>query len=66
MCIEESHLKSYLVLMWSKAKVFHCLSGILGASQKEGVGSSRSPQSQLVEGQAFTASGRAVELPVSY
>lgn len=43
------------MLVGSKAKVLESLSGVLWSSKEKGVASSRSSESQLVEGQDFTA-----------
>jgi len=45
------------VLVGSKAKVLDGLSGVLWSSQQESVASSRSTQSQLIQGQGLTTGG---------
>jgi hypothetical protein len=44
------------VLVWSEAEVLDSFSGVLGASEKQGVASSRSPESQLVQSQDLSSS----------
>jgi len=44
------------VLVWSEAEVLDSLSGVLGASEKQGVASSRSSESQLVQSQDLSSS----------
>lgn len=48
-------LKTYLVLMGPKAKVLDSLSGVLGSSEEEGVASSGSSQSQLIQSQSLSS-----------
>ena len=44
------------MLVWTKAKVLNCLTCVLGASEEEGVASSGSTESQLIQGQDLSSS----------
>jgi hypothetical protein len=48
---------AYLVLVGAHAEVLESLTGVLGSTEQEGVASSGSTQSQLIQSQALTASG---------
>jgi hypothetical protein len=43
------------MLVWSETEVLNSFSGVLGSSEKQGVASSRSSQSQLIQGQYLSS-----------
>jgi hypothetical protein len=47
---------SYLVLVWAEAEVLDCLTGVLWSSEEQGVASSRSAESQLIQSQSLSSS----------
>ena len=48
-------INSYLVLVWAKAEVLDCLTGVLGTSEEQGVASSGGTESQLIQSQDLSS-----------
>lgn len=54
---QKHSIKTYLVLVWTETEVLDSLTGVLWASEKEGVASGWGTESELVEGKDLTTGG---------